>query len=76
MSEWDYEGSEQDFGYEVSGATGEEFEHEGECDWIYDNCTCGMADKIEAFKDSQTHVCEDKESCWHCSVVKDMTMEE
>ena len=75
MSEWDYEGNEQDFGYEVSGATGEEFEHVEGCDWIYDNCTCGMSEKIHTLKESESHVCEDKYSCWHCSVKDDMTGE-
>ena len=72
MTEWDYEGSDQDFGYEVSGATGEEFEHMEDCGWVYDNCTCGMAEKIHTLKESESHICEDKLSCWHCSVKDDM----
>jgi pterin-4a-carbinolamine dehydratase len=44
MSDFDYEDGERDFYYEISGATGEEFEHHPDCNWVYDNCSCGMAD--------------------------------
>ena len=44
MTDFDYTNRESDFYYETSGATGEEFEHKSWCDWVYDNCTCGMAD--------------------------------
>ena len=46
MTDYNYETGEHDFGYEVSGATGEEYEHKDGCDWVYGNCTCGMADKL------------------------------
>tara|TARA_R110002020_G_scaffold378150_1_gene589213 strand:+ start:2764 stop:2934 length:171 start_codon:yes stop_codon:yes gene_type:complete len=42
---YDYDGGEQDFHYEESGATSEEMQHAEDCDWIYDNCTCGMSEK-------------------------------
>ena len=44
MVDYNYEAGEDDFYYEVSGASGEEYEHKEWCDWIYSNCTCGMAD--------------------------------
>lgn len=58
MTEWDYEGSDQDFGYEVSGATGEEFEHMDGCNWVYDNCTCGMAEKLHTLMNDESDVNE------------------
>jgi len=36
---------EMAFQYENSGATHEENQHADGCDWIYDNCTCGMSEK-------------------------------
>ena len=50
MTEYNYEGGDDDFSYEISGATAEEFEHADGCDWIYDNCTCGMTDNFIRFK--------------------------
>ena len=46
MTDFNYDTGEYDFGYEVSGATGEEYEHKDGCDWVYGNCTCGMADTL------------------------------
>ena len=46
MPDYNYEYAGHDFGYEISGATGEEFEHKEGCNWVYDNCTCGMAEKL------------------------------
>tara|TARA_R100000152_G_C6646609_1_gene89462 strand:- start:269 stop:457 length:189 start_codon:yes stop_codon:yes gene_type:complete len=46
MTDFNYETGEYDFGYEISGATGEEYEHKDGCDWVYGNCTCGMADQL------------------------------
>ena len=40
----DYESREADFHYENSGASHEEQQHEENCDWIYDNCTCGISE--------------------------------
>ncbi len=37
MTDYNYETGEHDFGYEISGATGEEFEHKDGCNWVYDN---------------------------------------
>jgi len=37
-----YENIEADFHYENSGASHAENEHDENCDWIYDNCTCGL----------------------------------
>ena len=39
---YEYEGGSFDFHYEESGATSEEMQHAEGCDWIYDNCNCGM----------------------------------
>ena len=47
MTDYNYDGGADDFSYEISGATAEEFEHSDGCDWIYDNCTCGLADKTQ-----------------------------
>ena len=68
MTDYDYDGGDDDFSYEVSGATGEEFEHADGCDWVYDNCTCGMTEKLHTLKESIAHVCKDKYSCWYCQV--------
>ena len=38
---------EMAFQYENSGATHEENQHAEDCDWIYNNCTCGQNDKFE-----------------------------
>jgi len=46
---YDYEGAELDFHYEESGATSEEMQHSEDCDWIYDNCTCGIS-KIDTIE--------------------------
>ena len=35
MTDFNYETGEYDFGYEISGATGEEYEHKDGCDWVY-----------------------------------------
>ena len=37
-----YENIEADFHYENSGASHAEMQHDENCDWIYDNCTCGL----------------------------------
>ena len=42
-----FENDDYDFSYENSGASHEEQEHAETCDWIYDNCTCGLADKTQ-----------------------------
>ena len=42
-----YENQDADFHYENSGANASEMQHSENCDWIYDNCTCGLADKTE-----------------------------
>ncbi len=44
---YNYENDDFDFSYENSGASHEESEHSEDCDWIYDNCTCGLADKTQ-----------------------------
>ena len=38
---YDYDYSGIDESYEEFG---EEYEHAENCDWIYDNCTCGQSD--------------------------------
>ena len=43
----DYENRDADFHYENSGANASEMQHSEDCDWIYDNCTCGLADKTQ-----------------------------
>jgi len=43
--DYDYEGGEQDYGYENSDHESEQ--HAEDCDWIYDNCTCGQNEKFE-----------------------------
>ena len=48
---YDYDGAEQDFHYEESGATSEEMQHAENCDWIYSNCNCGMSEKESSFED-------------------------
>jgi len=40
----DYENNDADFHYENSGASHEEMQHSENCDWIYDNCTCGISE--------------------------------
>jgi len=45
MSE--YENSDMDFHYENSGANHSEMQHAEDCDWIYDNCTCGLIQKLD-----------------------------
>ena len=42
-----YENDDYDFSYENSEASHEEQEHAETCDWIYSNCTCGLADKTQ-----------------------------
>lgn len=54
MTDYNYETGEHDFGYEISGATGEEFEHKDGCNWVYDNCTCGMADKLHTLMNDES----------------------
>jgi len=39
-----YENNDADFHYENSGASHEEQQHDENCDWIYDNCTCGISE--------------------------------
>ena len=39
-----YENNDADFHYENSGASHEEMQHDENCDWIYDNCTCGISE--------------------------------
>ena len=45
MSE--YENSEMDFHYENSGANMSEMQHAKDCEWIYDNCTCGLIETLD-----------------------------
>ena len=45
--QYNYADAEIDIHYENSGATGEENEHTENCEWIYGNCTCGQAEKME-----------------------------
>ncbi len=43
---YEYEGAHFDFHYEESGATSEEMQHKEWCDWIYDNCNCGLQERL------------------------------
>ena len=43
----DYENSDMDFHYENSGASMSELAHAENCDWINDNCTCGLIQRID-----------------------------
>ena len=43
----EYENSGMDFHYENSGASMSEMQHAEDCDWIYDNCTCGLIEKLD-----------------------------
>ena len=54
MPDYNYEYAGHDFGYEISGTTGQEFEHKEGCDWVYDNCTCGMAEKLHTLMDKES----------------------
>ena len=54
MTDFNYDTGEYDFGYEISGATGEEYEHKDGCDWVYGNCTCGMADKLHTLMNDES----------------------
>ena len=44
--EYEYE-KEMDFHYENSGANHSEMQHAKDCEWIYDNCTCGLIEYLD-----------------------------
>ena len=44
--EYEYE-KEMDFHYENSGANMSEMQHAKDCEWIYDNCTCGLIEYLD-----------------------------
>jgi len=47
MSEkYEYE-KEMDFHYENSGASKSELQHAEDCNWIYDNCSCGLIPTLD-----------------------------
>ena len=43
---YEYEGAHFDFHYVESGAASEEMQHKEWCDWIYDNCNCGLQERL------------------------------
>ena len=43
----DYENKEFDYHYENSGANASELQHAKDCEWIYDNCTCGLIETLD-----------------------------
>ena len=43
----EYENEDMDFHYENSGASMSELAHAENCEWIYDNCTCGLIEKLD-----------------------------
>ena len=58
-----YDNSDADFHYENSGANASEMQHSEDCEWIYDNCTCGLIDSLGDY-----NVPDDGEWCVYAHV--------